>query len=304
MFVQLLVSGIAMGFVYALVAIEYTLIWNSCSLLNFSHGQLIMLGAYIFGGTFVTGLGFSYAMGWIGTIALAAILGTILAFVIFIPLKDFGSLYAIVATMLFGIVISNLVPLIYGIYPIHLNNYLSGIYKIGNMVITRAYFYIIIVAVLAVTALLCFMKYTKIGKAMRCVQENKAMSAMVGINVRANMVITISLSCVICALVGMLVVPLFSITVTMADTISMKGFISGVLGGFGSVPGAILGGILVGVIENISTIYIPSVYKDITSFLILIVVLLIKPSGLLGTGKTKMTAKKPAAYTRKGGTKR
>ena len=168
MFVQLLVSGIAMGFVYALVAIEYTLIWNSCSLLNFSHGQLIMLGAYIFGGTFVTGLGFSYAMGWIGTIALVAILGTILAFVIFIPLKDFGSLYAIVATMLFGIVISNLVPLIYGIYPIHLNNYLSGIYKIGNMVITRAYFYIIIVAVLAVTALLCFMKYTKIGKDCTC----------------------------------------------------------------------------------------------------------------------------------------
>lgn len=300
MFMQLLIGGISMGFVYALVAIEYTLIWNACGLLNFAHGQMIVIGAYIFGGSLVVGLGASYVMGWIGTVAIAMILGIILAFVVFIPLKDLGSLYAIIATMMFGMILINSVTLIWGNYPFYLEGYFSGVYRIGNIAITKSYVFIILISAIVVSALLCFMRFTKIGRAMRCVTENKSMSAMVGINVRVNMIITIAISCVICAVVGMLVVPLLGITTTMGDTISTKGFIAAVFGGFGSVPGAVLGGVLVGVIENIATIFIDSVYKDITSFVILIVVIMFKPAGLLGLGKVKMTGKKPVEKKDKG----
>lgn len=291
MFLQLLISGIAMGFVYALVGIEYTLIWNSCMLLNFAHGQMIMLGAYIFGGLFITGLGVSFVMGWVGTIALVVILGVILAYCIFIPLKDVGRLYAIVATLMFGMIITESSSLLWGVYPIYVSGYLSGIFRIGNIIITKVYAYIMVAAVIIVIALLCFMRLTKIGKAMRCVSENKSMAAMVGINVKTNMVITITISCLICAIVGMMVAPLFSISLTMANTISSKGFISAILGGFGSVPGAILGGVIVGALENVSTIFIDSVYRDIVSFIILIVVIMFKPSGLLGAPRVKISAK-------------
>ena len=299
MFLQLLISGIAMGFVYALVGIEYTLIWNSCMLLNFAHGQLIMLGAYIFGGLFITGLGVSFIMGWVGTIALVIILGVILAYCIFIPLKDVGRLYAIVATLMFGMIITECTSLTWGVYPIYVSNYLSGIFKIGDIIITKVYAYIMIAAIIIVAALLCFMKLTKTGKAMRCVSENKSMAALVGINVKNNMVITITISTVICAIVGMMVAPLFSISLTMANTISSKGFISAILGCFGSVPGAILGGIIVGALENVATIYIDAVYRDIVSFIILIIVIMFKPSGLLGTARVKITGSKSRQMLRK-----
>ena len=135
------------------------------------------------------------------------------------------------------------------------------------------------------------MNKTKTGRAMKCVSENKGMAAMVGINVKKNMVITIVLSVIICAVVGMLLAPLLSVTITMGSTVSSKGFTAGVLGGFGSVPGAIIGGLIVGVIENCATMYIPSVYKDVISYVILFLVILIKPNGILGTARVKMTGK-------------
>ena len=92
-----------MGLIYALIAIEYTLIYNSCALLNFAHGQLVMFGAYIFAGTMVTSLGMSFAAGWIGTIILSGIIGVALALSVFIPLKDVGKLYAIIATLMFSL---------------------------------------------------------------------------------------------------------------------------------------------------------------------------------------------------------
>ena len=143
------------------------------------------------------------------------------------------------------------------------------------------------------------MKLTKTGKAMRCVAENKSMSAMVGINVRANMMVTITISCLICALVGILTVPLFSISTTMSTTIATKGFVAAVFGGFGSIPGAVVGGVLLGIIENLATIYVDAVYKDVISFFVLIIVILIKPSGICGASKASLRGRKTSLLRRK-----
>lgn len=299
MVLQLLATGAAMGFVYCLVAIEYSLIWNSCQLLNFAHTQLIMLGAYIFGGTFVLGLGASYLLGAAGALAVMAVVSLLLAALVFIPLKDVPRLYAIIATLMVGTIITESCNFLWGYFPLSLTGYLSGVVRIGNVVLARVYLYIVAVAIVVIVALTCFMKLTKTGKAMRCVAENKSMSAMVGINVRANMMVTITISCLICALVGILTVPLFSISTTMSTTIATKGFVAAVFGGFGSIPGAVVGGVLLGIIENLATIYVDAVYKDVISFFVLIIVILIKPSGICGASKASLRGRKTSLLRRK-----
>ena len=299
MVLQLLATGAAMGFVYCLVAIEYSLIWNSCQLLNFAHTQLIMLGAYIFGGTFVLGLGASYLLGAAGALAVMAVVSLLLAALVFIPLKDVPRLYAIIATLMVGTIITESCNFLWGYFPLSLTGYLSGVVRIGNVVLARVYLYIVAVAIVVIVALTCFMKLTKTGKAMRCVAENKSMSAMVGINVRANMMVTITISCLICALVGILTVPLFSISTTMSTTIATKGFVAAVFGGFGSIPGAVVGGVMLGNIENLATIYLDAVYKDVISFFVLIIVILIKPSGICGASKASLRGRKTSLLRRK-----
>ena len=299
MVLQLLATGAAMGFVYCLVAIEYSLIWNSCQLLNFAHTQLIMLGAYIFGGTFVLGLGASYLLGAAGALAVMAVVSLLLAALVFIPLKDVPRLYAIIATLMVGTIITESCNFLWGYFPLSLTGYLSGVVRIGNVVLARVYLYIVAVAIVVIVALTCFMKLTKTGKAMRCVAENKSMSAMVGINVRANMMVTITISCLICALVGILTVPLFSISTTMSTTIATKGFVAAVFGGIGSIPGAVVGGVLLGIIENLATIYVDAVYKDVISFFVLIIVILIKPSGICGASKASLRGRKTSLLRRK-----
>lgn len=296
---QLLATGTAMGFIYCLAAIEYSLIYNSCQLLNFAHGQLIALGAFIFGATFVLGLGASFTWGVVGALAVVVVFSLLLAGLVFIPLKDVPRLYAIIATMMVGTIITESCNFIWGYFPISLPNYLTGIVRFGGIVLAKVYVYIVVVALIVIIALLCFMKFTKVGKAMRCVSENKSMSAMVGINVHANMMITITISCVICAIIGILTIPLFSITSAMATTVASKGFIAAVFGGFGSVPGAIIGGVLLGIIENLATIFVDSVYKDVISFFVLIIVILVKPTGICGPSKNSLRGRKRTLFRKK-----
>ena len=144
---------------------------------------------------------------------------------------------------------------------------------------------IIVVSIIIVAALQVFFYHTKTGKAMRCVQQNKTASTLMGINVTSNINFTIALSAVICSCIGMLVVSLFSVSLTMSSMIGLKGFAAGVVGGFGSFPGAIIGGIVIGVVENISTLVIPPLYKDCISFVLMIVFMLVRPQGILGKKK-------------------
>ena len=285
--IQILVSGISFGFLYALIAIEYTLIWNSCRLLNFSHIQLIMYGAFIFAGTFVLKLGASYWLGATAALLMMALFGAIIAVTIFIPLRNFSRTYAIIATMMFGNVLIESTNFVWGPIPFTLKGFLSGNVKIFSATVARANIIIIVVALVVVVLLLLFMNKTKLGKAMRCVAENRDAAAYMGINVRANMMFTIALSCVICCVIGILLIPLYTVRSTMAAVVGLKGFAAGIVGSFGSVPGAILGGILVGLLENFALLVVPSVYKDIVAFALVLVVLMYKPNGLFGKNMEK-----------------
>lgn len=283
--IQLIVSGIAMGFIYALVGIEYTLIWNASGVLNFSHDKLITLGAYIFGGTYIIGLGMGYVPGIILSLITVALIGLVIARVIFIPLRNMTMIYTIMATVMLGKIIIEFVRLFWGPVPFSVPGFLIGTVKVGGVVISIANIAIIVVAALCVGALQLFLYKTKPGKAMRCVAQNRNASQLMGIDVKHVMMITVAISMMICCLIGLLVSPLLNISTTMSNMIGLKGFAAGVIGGFGYLPGAIIGGLVIDIIENLASMVLPSVYKDIVAFVLLVAFLLIRPKGI--TGKTR-----------------
>ena len=283
--IQLIVSGIAMGFIYALVGIEYTLIWNASGVLNFSHDKMITTGAYIFGGTYILGLGMDFIPGILLSLITVALLGIVVARVIFIPLMNMTMIYTIMATVMLGKIIVEAIRLLWGPVPFSVPGFLIGTVKAGDVVISIANIAIIAAAAFCVLALQLFLYKTKPGKAMRCVAQNRKAAQLMGIDVRTVMTVTVMISMMICCLIGLLVSPLLNITTTMSNMIGLKGFAAGVIGGFGYLPGAILGGLCIGIVENIASMVLPSVYKDIVAFVLLVGFLLIRPAGI--TGKTR-----------------
>ena len=283
--IQLIVSGIAMGFIYALVGIEYTLIWNASGVLNFSHDKMITTGAYIFGGTYILGLGMDFIPGILLSLITVALLGIVVARVIFIPLRNMTMIYTIMATVMLGKIIVEAIRLLWGPVPFSVPGFLIGTVKVGDVVISIANIAIIAAAAFCVLALQLFLYKTKPGKAMRCVAQNRKAAQLMGIDVRTVMTVTVMISMMICCLIGLLVSPLLNITTTMSNMIGLKGFAAGVIGGSGYLPGAILGGLCIGIVENIASMVLPSVYKDIVAFVLLVGFLLIRPAGI--TGKTR-----------------
>ena len=283
MAVQLLITGIAYGLIYALVGIEYTLIWNSFGLLNFSHDKLITLGAYIFGGSMIIKLNLGNPIAIVLSLMIMGAVGALLAAGIFNRLYNMRSnIFAIIGTVVLSKIISEFIRLFWGPGNMRVPGWLNKTYLVGKYAVTQANLVITIVAIIAVVLLELFFKYTKPGKAMRCVEQNKKAAALMGINVDRSIMVTTGISAALCGLIGILVIPLVNISATMANTIGLKGFCSGVIGGFGYIPGAIVGGMFIGVVENLATMFIPNVYKDVVSFLLLIIFLVIKPSGFLG----------------------
>lgn len=284
--VQLLITGIAMGFIYALVGIEYTLIWNSTGLLNFSHDKFILFGAYMFAGTYVLGLGLPPLLAILCMVLTIFLFGIVSAMAIFNPLSKLSSnLFAVIGTVILGRVITESIRLIWGPLPFTLDTFLRGSVHMGSIVVSKSHIVIIVVCTIITAGLQVFFKTTKMGKAMRCVSENKTAASLMGINVPMNIAFTVGLSAVICATIGILVIPIFNVELQMSSMIGLKGFAAGVIGGFGYLPGAILGGILLGIVEIFGSMIIPSVYKDCLSFILLIIFLLIRPSGILGHKK-------------------
>ena len=283
--IQLIVSGIAMGFIYALVGIEYTLIWNASGVLNFSHDKMITLGAYIFFFFYIVGMKLGIVPGIILSLVTVAVIGLVIARVVFIPLRKKSMIFTIMATVMLGKIVIEFIRLFWGPIPFSVPDFLVGTVRIGGVVISIANIAIIITASLCVAALQLFLYKTKQGKAMRCVAQNRNASQLMGIEVKNVMTLSVIISMMICCLIGILVSPLLNISTTMSNMIGLKGFASGVIGGFGYLPGAIIGGIVIGIVENLASMALPSVYKDIVAFVLLVAFLLVRPKGI--TGKTR-----------------
>ena len=278
-----LINGISLGSVYAIIALGYTMVYGIAKMLNFAHGDIIMVGGYV---AFCT----NYYLGWhaLPSILLAVIVCTLLGIIIerlaYKPLRSAGSLAVLITAIGVSYFLQNAALLIWSSNPKSFPNMLgSKSFTIGSATITSTALLTIVVCVVIMIGLTLFTSKTKMGKAMRAVSEDKAAAALMGISVNRTISITFAIGSALAAVAsifyGMSYVYIKPTTGAMPG---IKAFTAAVFGGIGSVPGAMLGGILLGIIEQLSKTYISTLWADAIVFGVLVLVLVVKPTGLLG----------------------
>lgn len=280
--VQVLVQGLAVGSVYALIALGYVMIFKSAGVFNFAQGDFMMAGCFI-ALWLVVYLKVPLALGLLLAVILTALLGVLVESVVFHPLLESPSRNYLISTVAVGIILREVGRLLFGADPIKFPNYLGdAVLQIGEVGIPMQYVWVSSTAVLVVTLLLWFFKSTKMGKAMRAVSEDREAARLMGIDTNLNMKLTYALSSALGAIAGILIVPVFFVFTELGRSFGQKAFSSFVLGGTDSIPGAVWGGLIIGVVENLAGVYVSTQYKDAISFMILILVLILRPRGLFG----------------------
>ena len=283
-FLAYLVSGISLGSIYAIIALGYTMVYGIAKMLNFAHGDVIMVGAYIaFCGMQYWGVPVIPAI--LIAMAVCTLLGITIEGLAYRPLRQATSLAVLITAIGMSYLLQNTALMIWGANPksfptTFINN--SSI-RLGSLNISVATVITILTSVVIMTALTLFTAKTKMGKAMRCVSEDRGAAELMGINVNRTISVTFAIGSALAAIAGVLLCSSYPILQpTTGSMPGIKAFTAAVFGGIGSIPGAMLGGILLGVIEIFGRAYISTELGDAIVFAVLIIVLLVKPAGLLG----------------------
>ena len=282
-----IIFGVTIGVVYGMVALGISLIYSGLDIVHFAHGEIYMFGAF-FGLVMAKDMRIPYPAALIGAMILAGLMGMLIERVFYRRLTRSGGGYTVAGMGMiicgFGmsVALMNVAFLIWGAdaKPFSIN--LGMPLQISNISIPQSYLLTAVVSFALMGLLHFFLKYTKIGLAVRAVAQNKDIAYLMGINVPVFISLIFGLACALAAAAGVLIGPMQSVQVEMGYLMLMKAFAAAVVGGFGSLPGALLGGILVGIFENLGAAYISPSHKDIYAFLLLILVLMIRPSGLFG----------------------
>ena len=283
--IQYLINGISIGAVYAIIALGYTMVYGIAKMLNFAHGDIIMVGAYI--SFCVTNyLGLPAIVSVIAAMAVCTLLGIVMEGLAYKPLRGVPSLAVLITAIGVSYFLQNAAQLIWGSAPKNFSSIVAAdAIKLfdGQLVITGEVLVTIAASAVIMVALTLFTGKTKTGKAMRAVSEDRDAAQLMGIHVNRTISTTFAIGSALAAIAGVLLCS--TVPTLMPTTGSMPGiraFTAAVFGGIGSIPGAMLGGVLLGVIETFSKAYLSTEFSDAIVFLVLIIVLLVKPAGLLG----------------------
>ena len=285
LFLSYLVNGISLGSVYAIIALGYTMVYGIAKMLNFAHGDVIMVGAYIsFCATQYMGL--PALVSVVAAMAVCTLLGIVIERLAYKPLRQATSLAVLITAIGVSYFLQNMALLIWGSNP----KSFASVVNFGNLhlfdgklVITSEALTTVLANIVIMIALTLFTGKTKIGKAMRAVSEDKGAAELMGINVNATISMTFAIGSALAAIAGVLLCSSYpTLMPTTGSMPGIKAFTAAVFGGIGSIPGAMIGGILLGIIEILGKAYVSTELGDAFVFAVLIVVLLVKPSGLLG----------------------
>ncbi len=284
-FLGYLISGISLGSVYALIALGYTMVYGIAKMLNFAHGDVIMIGGYMVYFTFCSG-GWNPFLAVLFAMAVCTLLGITIERVAYRPLRSAPSLAVLITAIGVSFLLQNIAMLLWKSDPKSFTSIISmeplslaG----GKLSIPAETIVTILVSVLIMIALIWFVNKTRIGHAMKAVSEDRGAAQLMGINVNGIISLTFAIGSALAAVAGALLLSSYPTLVPTTGAMpGIKAFVAAVFGGIGSIPGAFLGGVLLGVIENLSKAYISTQLSDAIVFLVLIIVLLVKPTGLLG----------------------
>lgn len=285
LFFQSLINGLNQGAIYALIALGYTMVYGIIRMINFAHGDFIMIGAYTLFYTIplMANAGMPVWLSVLAAIIVCSVVGVVVEVIAYKPVRQAGSMSALITALAMSLFLENLAMVLFGAKPQNVQkifdlptiNFL-GVALPLNVILT------ILIGVIMMAGLQIFIKKTKIGKAMRSVPQDRDASILVGINVNRVITITFAIGSALAAVAALMYCTKYPrVTNDMGSMMGLKAFIAAVLGGIGIIPGAMLGGILVGLIEIFVKLFAPGWYEAIT-YAILIVILLVKPSGILG----------------------
>jgi branched-chain amino acid transport system permease protein len=278
---QLVVNGLALGSIYALVALGLLMIFNTVQIVNFAQGQLLMLGAFIGITSAVHELPISLA--WLATILAMAVIGVVFMLLVYFPLRGRPPFLVVLTTIAMGIVLENLALIIWGPLPVSLSSPVRGApLRFAGVVVSMHQ--VAIFGALAVILLLQFLLLTKtrFGILMQATAQDLHTARLVGIAVNRTIAVAFALGAVLSGIAGLLVAPLFLAEPTMGGSLGLKGFVVSVIGGFGNLPGAVIGGMFLGLIETFGARYISSDFRDAYAFIVMVAFLTAWPRGLLG----------------------
>ena len=285
-FVSYLINGISLGSIYAIIALGYTMVYGIAKMLNFAHGDVIMIGAYTVL-TLMTGAGVDPIVAVLIGMGVCTALGITIEKIAYKPLRGASSSLAVLITAIgVSYFLQNIALLVFGA---DTKSFVSVVsmpaitLANGELTITGTTIVTIIACIVIMTALMLFVNKTKPGRAMKAVSEDRGAAQLMGVNVNATISLTFAIGSGLACVAGVLLCSAYpSLTPYTGAMPGIKAFVAAVFGGIGSIPGAMIGGILLGVIEILGKAYISSQVADAIVFAVLIIVLLVKPTGLFG----------------------
>lgn len=284
-FINYLINGVSLGSVYAIIALGYTMVYGIAKMLNFAHGDIIMIGSYVVFVT-VSSMGLPPVLGVLLAVAACTLLGVVIERVAYKPLRNASPLAVLITAIGVSYLLQNVALLIFGAD----TKSFTSVVKIpalkladGQLNITGETIATILSCIVIMVCLMVFINRTRAGQAMLAVSEDKGAATLMGINVNGTIALTFAIGSALAAIAGVLLCSAYpSLTPYTGSMPGIKAFVAAVFGGIGSIPGAFIGGVLLGVIEILSKAYISSQLSDAIVFSVLIIVLLVKPTGILG----------------------
>jgi len=291
-FLQLVISGVAQGCIYGLIALGFVLIYKTTETINFAQGDLMMLGGFL-GLSFMVVLGMPFWAAFLATLAVMMLFGMLMERVLLRPLLGQPAFTVVMLTIGIGYLARGLVTMIPGwgtdthSLPVP---YKDEVLRMGQgkdmLILSMEHLAVIVATAVLIAVLYLFFRYTKLGVAMQATSQNQLGAFYMGIPVRRINMLVWGISASVSACAGLLLAPITFVHVNMGY-IGLKAFPAAVIGGFGSIPGALVGGLIVGVVESLAGFYLPEGFRDIAAYVVVLAMLAIKPSGLFGepTGK-------------------
>ena len=284
-FLSYLINGISLGSIYAIIALGYTMVYGIARMLNFAHGDIIMVGGFVVF-TIVSTLGLSPWLGLLVAVVSCTVLGIVIEKVAYCPLRGASSLAVLITAIGVSYLLQNVALLIFGSNARQFTSIINlPNLKLadGRLTISAVTIVTIITCIVIMVGLTAFINKTRIGQAMLAVSEDTGAATLMGINVNKTISITFAIGSALAAIAGALLCSAYpSLTPYTGSMPGIKAFVAAVFGGIGSIPGALIGGVILGVIENLTKAYISSQLSDAVVFSVLIIVLLVRPTGILG----------------------